>query len=70
MVIHYPFDLENSHVIFTIDSFFQTQTQSILFNSNNHICKYKVKTETPMGLFAFYSWKSIHYCNARPLRMT
>ena len=35
----------------------QTQTQNILFNSNNHICKYKVKTETPLGLFAFYSWK-------------
>ena len=35
----------------------QTQTQNISFNSNNHICKYKVKTETPLGLFAFYSWK-------------
>ena len=35
----------------------QTQTQNILFNTNNHICKYKVKTETPLGLFAFYSWK-------------
>ena len=35
----------------------QTQTQNILFNSNNHICKYKVKTEAPLGLFAFYSWK-------------
>ena len=33
------------------------KTQNILFNSNNHICKYKVKTETPLGLFAFYSWK-------------
>ena len=35
----------------------ETQTQNILFNSNNHICKYNVKTETPLGLFAFYSWK-------------
>ena len=35
----------------------QTQTQNISFNSNNHICKYKVKTEIPLGLFAFYSWK-------------
>ena len=42
----------DSHAIQT-----QTQTQNILFNSNNHICKYKVKTETPLGLFVFNSWK-------------
>ena len=52
---------ESGNTYSTTDAETQTQTQNILFNNNNRICTYKMKTETPLGLFAFYSWKIFIY---------